>query len=76
MRDRCDAELVQEVRELGESHAAHCKGVAFGIGHGLGSRLLLSRSLVDLSSEDDHQSTCGITVSWASRMIRMDVTSR
>ena len=57
MRDSLDAELVQEIRYLCESHAAYSEGIVFGIGCGLGSRLLFSRSPVDGSSEGDDQST-------------------
>ena len=58
MRDRRDAELVQEMRDLGESHAAYSKGIVFGIGRGLGSLLLISRLPVDRSSDGADQSTC------------------
>jgi hypothetical protein len=37
-----DAKLVQELQDLCESHAAYSEGIVFGIGRGLGSRLLLS----------------------------------
>ena len=37
MGDSRDAELVQEMRDLCESHAAYSKGIVFSIGHGLGS---------------------------------------
>ena len=42
MRGSQDAKLIQEMRDLCESHAAYSKGIAFGIGHGLGSRLVFS----------------------------------
>jgi len=50
MSDSRDAELIQEMRDLCESHATYSKGIVFGIGRGLGSRLLFSRSPVDRSS--------------------------
>ena len=53
VRDSRDAELVQEMQDLWESHAAYSKGIVFGINRGLGSRLLFSRSPVDRSSEVD-----------------------
>jgi hypothetical protein len=58
VRDSRDTELVQEMRDRCESHAAYSKGIVFGIGRGLDSRLLLARSLVDRSSEGDDKSTC------------------
>jgi len=76
VRDRRDAELVQEMRDLCESHAAYSKGIVFSIGCGLGIRLLLSRSPVDRSSEGDDQSTCQFIVIRASSIVRIDITSK
>ena len=76
MRDSRDAELVQEMRDLCESHTAYSKGIVFGIGRGLGSRLLFSRLPVDRSSEGDDQSTCRFIVIWASSIVRIDITSK
>jgi len=53
VKDCRDAELVQEMRDLCEYHAANSKGIVFGIGQGLGSRHLVSGSPVDSSSECD-----------------------
>jgi hypothetical protein len=58
MSDRRDAELDQEMRDLCESHAVYSKGTVFGIGRGLGSPILFSRSPVDRSPTGDDQSTC------------------
>jgi len=76
VRDCRDAELVQEMRDLCESHAAYSKGIVCGIGRGLGSRLLFSRSPVDCSSEGDDQSTCRFIVIQASSIVRIDITSK
>ena len=76
MRGDRDAELVQEMRDLGGSHAAYSEGAVFGIGRGLGSRLLFSRSPVDRSSEGDDQSTCRFIVIRASSIVRIDITSK
>ena len=76
MGDSCDAELVQEMRDLCESRAAYSKGVVFGIGRGLGSRHLFSRSPVDHSSEGDDQSTCRLIVIRASSIVRIKITSK
>jgi len=76
VRDRRDAELVQEMWDLCESHTAYSKGIVFGSGHGLGSWLLLSRSPVDRSSEGDDKSTCRFIVIQASSIVRIDITSK
>ena len=76
MRDRRDAELVQEMRDLRDSHAAYSKGIVFGMGRGLGSRLPFSRSPVDCSSAGDDQSTCRFIVIRASSIDRIDLTSK
>jgi len=76
VRDRRDAELIQEMRDLCESHSAYSKGIVFGIGRGLGSWLLFSRSPVDRSSEGDDQSTCQFIVIRASSIVRVDITSK
>jgi len=74
--DRRHAELVQEMRDLCESHTAYSEGILFGIGRGLGSQLLFSRSPVDRSSEGDDQSTCWSIVIRASSILRIDITSK
>jgi len=51
MKDSRDAELVQEMQYRCESHAAYSKGIGFSLGRGLGSRLLISWSAIDRSSE-------------------------
>jgi len=76
VRDHWDAKLVQEMRDLCESHAAYSKGIVFGIGRGLGSRLLFSRSPVDRSCEGEDQSTCRFIVIWASSIVRIEITSK
>ena len=76
VRDSRDAELVLEMRYLCESHAADSKGIVFGIGRGLGSQLLFSRSPVNCSSEGDVQSTCRFIAVRASSIVRIHVTSR
>ena len=76
MRDSRDAELVQEMHDLCESHAAYSKGIVFSIGRGLGSRLPLCRSPVNRSSEGDDQSTCQFIVIRASSIVRIDITSQ
>ena len=76
MRDSRDAELVQEMSDLCESHAAYSKAIVFGIGRGLGSRLLFSRSAVNRSSEGDDQSTRRFIVIRASSIVRIDITSK
>jgi len=76
VRDSWDAKLVQEMRDLCESHAAYSKRIVFGIGRGLGSRLLFSRSPVDRSSEGDDQSPCLCIVIRASSIVRIDITSK
>ena len=62
VRDSRDAELVHEMRDLCESHAAYFEGIVFGIGRGLGCLLLFSQFPVDRSSEGDDQSTCRFIV--------------
>jgi len=74
MRDSRDADPVQEMWDLCESHAAYSKGILLGISCGLGSRLLFSRSPVDRSSQGDDQSTCGFIVIQASSIVRIDIT--
>jgi len=74
MRGSRDAELVQEIQHRCESHAAYSEGTVFGIGHGVGSWHLFSRSPIDRSSEGDDQSTCGFIVIWASSIIRNNIT--
>jgi len=74
VRDGRDAELVQAMRDLYESHAAYSKGIVFGIGRRLGSRLVFSPSPVDHSSGGDDQSTCRFIVIRASRIVRIDMT--
>jgi len=74
--DSQDAELVQELRDLCVSHAAYSKGIVFGIGSGLRSRLLFSCSPVDRSTEADDQSTCRFIVIRASSIVRIDITSK
>ena len=76
MRDSRDAELIQGMRDLCEFHAAYSKGIVFGIGRGVGSRLLFSRSPVDRSSEGDDQSACRFIVIWASSIVRIDIASK
>jgi len=76
VRNSRDAELVQEMRDLCESHAAYSKGIVFGISRRLGSQLLLSRSPVDCSSEGDDQSTSRFIVIRASSIVGIDITSR
>src|SRR5882757_9216283 len=76
MRDSCDAELIQEMRDLCKSHAADSKGIVFSIGRGLGSRTLFSQSPVDRSSEGDDQSTSRFIVIWASSIVRINITSK
>jgi len=73
VRDSRDAEPVQEMPDLCESHAAYSEGIVLGIGCGLGRRLLLSRSPVDCSSEGDDQSTCRCIVIRASSIVRIKV---
>jgi len=75
MRDSRDAELVQERRDLCETHAAYSKGLVVGIRHGLGSRLLFSRSPVNRSSESDYQTTWPFIVIRASSIVRIEITS-
>jgi len=75
MRDSRDAELVQEMRDLCESHTAYSKGIVFSIGGGLGSRLLLFWSPVNRSSEGDDQSTYWFLVIRASNIVWMNITS-
>jgi len=62
--------------DLGESHAAYCKRIGFGISRGLGSQFLFSRSPVNHSSEGDDQSTSRCIVIRASTIVRIDVTSK
>jgi hypothetical protein len=76
VRDRRDAELIQEIRDLCESNTACSKGIVFGIGRGLGSRPRFSRSPVDRSSEGDDQFTCQCIVIRASCIVRIDITSK
>jgi len=76
MRDSWDAELVQEMRDRCESYAAYSKGIVFGIGRGLGSGLLSSRSQVDRSSEGEDQSTFRFIVIWTSSIVQIDITSQ
>jgi len=75
VRDRRDAELVQEMRDLCESHAAYFKGIVFGIGRALGSKLLLSPTPFDRSSEGDDQYTSRFIVFRASSKVRINITS-
>jgi len=75
LRDGPDAELIYDMRDLGESHAAYCNGIEFCIGHGLGSRHLGSRSPVDGSSQGDDQSTCWIMVIRASSIVWIYIPS-
>ena len=76
MGDSRDAEIVQKMRDLGESHAAYSEGIVFGIGHGLGSRLLFSQSPVGHISKGDDHSTCRFIVIRASSIVRIDITSK
>jgi len=72
----CDAELIQEMQDLCESHAAYTKGIVFGIGHGLGSRLLFCRCLVDRSSTGDDQSSCRFIVIGASSIVQINISTK
>jgi len=76
VRDSWDAELVREMRDQCEPHAAYPKRMLFGIGRGLGSRILLSRFSVDRSSDGDDQSTCRYIVIRASSIVRINITSK
>jgi len=76
VRDSRDAGLLQEMRDLCESHAVYSKGIVFGIGCGLGSRLLFSLSLVDHSSEGDDQCSCQFIVIRASCVVQIDIMSK
>ena len=76
VRNNQDAELVQEMWDRCESHAAYSEGIVFSIIHGLDSRLLFSQSPVDCSSESDHQATCQFIVIQASSIVRIDITSK
>jgi len=76
MRDCRDAELVQEIQDLCESHAANSERIVFDIGRGQGNRLLVSQSPVDRSSEGDDQSTSWFIVLRVSSIVRIDITSR
>ena len=76
VRDCRDAKLVQEMRDLCESHAAYSKDIVFSIGGGLGSRLLFSWLPVDRSSEGDDQSACRFIVIRASSIVRIDKSSK
>jgi len=74
MRDSQDAELDHEMQDLYEFYAAYSEGIVFGIGRGLGSRLLFSRSPVDRSSEGDDQSTHQFVLIRASSIVRIYIT--
>jgi len=76
VRDSRDAKLIQEMRDLCESHAAYSEGTVFGIGCALGSRLRFPASPVDCSSEGDAQSTCQLIVIQASSIVQIDITSK
>jgi hypothetical protein len=76
VRDSRDDKLVQEVRDLCESHAAYSKGIVFGIGCGLGSRLRFSPPPDNRSSECDIQSTGRFIVIRASSIVQIGVTSK
>jgi len=75
VRESQNAELIQDWRDLGESHEAYSRGIVFGIGSGLCSWHLLSRPVVRRSSTGDHQSTCQCIVILASGIVRIDITS-
>jgi hypothetical protein len=57
-----------------ESHAAYSNGIVFGIGRGLGTRLLLSRSPVDPLSEHTDQSNCRFIVIKACSIVQINIT--
>jgi hypothetical protein len=76
MRDIWDTVLVHQMRELCESHAAQYKGIIFGIGCALGIRLLFSSSPVLRSSEGDDRCTRQLFVIRASRIVRINTTSK
>jgi len=64
------------MQELCESHAAYAYGVVSGVSCGLGSRLLISLSAVDHSSEGDDQPTCQFIVIRASTIVQIDIISK
>ena len=64
------------MRDLWQWHAAYTNGIVLGIGHGLGSGLLFSRSPVNRSSEGDDQSTCRLIVIQSSSIVRIESTSK
>jgi len=76
VRDSREAELVQEMRDLCESHASYSKGIVFGISCRLGSWLLFSRSPINRSLEGDDQSTWKYIAIRASCIVRVDITSK
>jgi len=73
--DSWDAKLVQQLWYLSESQAVYSKGIVFGIGHGLCSWHLLSRSPDNHSSEGDGQSTFKLAHVQASSIVLIDITS-
>jgi len=74
--DGWDLQLVQQMQDLCEPHAAYSKGIVLGINHGLGCRLLYSRSPVNRSSEGDVQTTSWFTIIRASSIVRINVSSK
>jgi len=75
LRDSRHVELVHEMRDLCESHAAYSKGIVFGIRRGMRSQPLLSPSSVNRSSTGDEQTTCRLIVMRASTMVLIDIAS-
>jgi len=74
MWDSRDAELVQQMRDLGDPQAAVSKGILLSICRGLGSQLLFPGSPVDCCSEGDDQSTCRFIVILVYSTDRIDTT--
>jgi len=75
MRDSQDTKHVPEMWDVSESQAAYSKGVEFCVHCRLQSRLLLSQSPVDQSSEGDNKYTCQFIVIWASSIVQTGITS-